>query len=817
MYLSLFKFSSLLFLLLGCMNEVEMSRVNPLTSGGSSSNNAITLTPSSATIVAGQAFSVVASNGVAPYFGSANGVGTFSDPTLEYTSAVSQVPLIHNVTIMDQLGLTANLQLEILGFQSDGILEIPKGYGDQNYGMLLGQTLNGDLYASTVAIEGAGWEAWVTYKSTDLSLTWTEVDRYLMFTEGESHPMDIATKGNDIYICGYVWGTGVTPSPANSEWLIRKSTDGGASWSNIDYYYRVSGNNVCHSIAVNPNNGDIYAGGYSLTDGKIRMSDDDGVTWTEIAEFTGLGAAKLVRTSPNGTIWALVGNNLYKGSFAGTWTWDGPYAVSATALQVVGYQQSGEFFFLSDTTAFYIGRTSNAWIIRRTTDAGVTWTTVYTGAASTEGMSMTQAQNGDLVAVGSTVSSPNTLRVLKSTDLGLNWSESFSAGGVATSRLEGLYVLKSNTVDEDLVLLGANYNDYQSFSYTSADDGDNWVRTGDLIFYDYLYSQVEGYAEDSSGNIYVTGWVYKTDPTIKREAFIVSKSTDQGQSWSQADTYFDPTGDASSERVKVAPNGDIFATGFSSTDGFIIRKSADNGVSWSTVETNAGTSFGPKPIAIDSNNDVYYFDGNLTPATLRKGISGGTVYSDRATFPLVPGPTNFRPTSLEAYDDGSVWVGARMDVGAGVFRSVIYRSSDGGGTWVEKLNVVSTVANVYLSRAPNGSMYTVINGDVYRSTDEGDNWTQIYFKEFGNAQNVVAATNDRPFIKVGNNVYYLADFSASWTQALDLTDRVSPMAAESGLNDIYQCQVSPLGVCLNVTDGNLQQGSIQGYWPLKSP
>lgn len=295
------------------------------------------------------------------------------------------------------------------------------------------------------------------------------------------------------------------------------------------------------------------------------------------------------------------------------------------------------------------------------------------------------------------------------------------------------------------------------------------------------------------------------------------KSTDQAQTWIESDIHYDAVGYAYSEKVIVGPNGDVFATGTTESDGFIIRKSADNGMTWNTVEINPATGWGPRTIAIDTNNDVYYFDGNLAPATLRKGTVGGTIYVDHQTFPLVAGPTDFRPTSLEAYSDGSVWVGARMNVGGGVNQSVVYRSIDGGATWVEKLNIVSTVAGVQLFRTNSGEMYAVINGDVYRSVDEGDNWTQIYFKDFGNAQKVIVGTNDRPFILVGDSVYYLAAFSGVWTQALELRDRLLIMPGYSGINDMYACRVSPLGVCLNVTDGNLQQGTIQGYWPLMAP
>lgn len=138
---------------------------------------------------------------------------------------------------------------------------------------------------------------WVTLRGEARGTTWRETDRFLWdnVTFGESFPMDIAATPKGSW---FTVGAAIAPSATRLSWLVRRSTDGGGSWQNVDAFNldQTNGSTWANSIAVDPDTGLIYTAGVYFESAAnpppsgprysggmaIRVSSDDGATWKTI-------------------------------------------------------------------------------------------------------------------------------------------------------------------------------------------------------------------------------------------------------------------------------------------------------------------------------------------------------------------------------------------------------------------------------------------------------------------------------------------------------------------------------------------------------
>src|SRR6185503_6180660 len=146
----------------------------------------------------------------------------------------------------------------------------------------------------------------------------------------------------------YVAGSGENPtSPNNFAAVIRKSSDGGNTWSVVDFFDNGAGSApewweyygiTCDAAGILYAVGDDFESGTWL----VRRSLDGGLTWQTVDLFP--GEARAVTTDTDGNVYV--------------------------AGQNVG------------ANVYLPGNNGRSWIIRKSTDGGASWSTVDTFANS---------------------------------------------------------------------------------------------------------------------------------------------------------------------------------------------------------------------------------------------------------------------------------------------------------------------------------------------------------------------------------------------------------------------------------------------------
>lgn len=240
----------------------------------------------------------------------------------------------------------------------------------------------------------------------------------------------------------YLWNLGLdasanaysigqlTPNSTGiASWYVRKSSDSGLTWSTVDLYQYAAGKSIDATGFAADNSGNIYVAGWGRDATKnsylhwlVRKSSDGGQTWTLVDDLQGptgnFGAAGAGYVSGAGVFVAgppyassssswLVRRSLNGAS--GTWsTVDNPFAGAARA---VGSDTQGNVYVAGTqvttvtikthplTTASY-----SAWVTRKSSDGGNTWSTVdtftYAQNAASDAYGIGKDAAGNVVVVG---------------------------------------------------------------------------------------------------------------------------------------------------------------------------------------------------------------------------------------------------------------------------------------------------------------------------------------------------------------------------------------------------------------------------------
>jgi photosystem II stability/assembly factor-like uncharacterized protein len=231
----------------------------------------------------------------------------------------------------------------------------------------------------------------------------------------------------------------------------------------------------------------------------------------------------------------------------------------------------------------------------------------------------------------------------------------------------------------------------------------------------------------------------------------VMVSSDNGDTWVRVQVSRGMHSEAVIRALRADPRHP--ETVYAGSDQGLYR-SDDAGGHWQLLDTPMRGS-AIWCLAIDPVDPNIMFVGVGSPSTpgVYRSTDAGTSWEHRPMEIIdecpnvgIPRPTGI---AIDPLDHDSVWVGIEVDG--------VRHSSDGGNSWTKINGQIPNldVHNVLVTSGPPKAVFTVVNDDIYRSTDDGETWQPAHAREsfpWHYTRDIVVKPNDPQtlFITLGD-------------------------------------------------------------------
>lgn len=438
---------------------------------------------------------------------------------------------------------------------------------------------------SKVLASGLGNDAWsivVDPSNTDNLYIATLYGGFLRSTDGgavwtTSNPPGSSSNGRAVA----VHPTTTTRVFYGNENSFYVSDNSGVSWTEIP---EVIG--VVQDIVFAPSNGNI---GYAVTASGVFKTTDGGVSWAEVGSHDAKNPKTVdVKTDdPNTVYMGSSSSGMFKSTNGGT-TFTATNSGIPTSLYV-----SAIAIAPSDPTIYYTNIIGVGFF--RSEDGGYTWTRQNdsVGAVSNSQFIIVSADDPDTLYAGTPESGPAI--VYKSENAGVSWTPVFSGIAGSYTNAGG-----GDPLNGEHVLLADSVN---LFLYRSTDGGASWA-TSTTLLPDNIINHIKFNPVDS--DIVIA-------PTYEG----VWKSDDNGAIWATSTTGIDLSGQGDwFDAVAFDPNNPDIVYAGNRTDKVYV--STDGGDTWTATAYDSIN-------LVDAPNALFVSDsGTLFVFTYGGGVQSST-------------------------------------------------------------------------------------------------------------------------------------------------------------------------------------------------
>jgi|GEM_PF-5253685 len=541
------------------------------------------------------------------------------------------------------------------------------------------------LYAAGSAL---GW--WIVRKSTDDGTTWSMIDQYRLtniedpyYTPagGNNEARDIAIKGTDLYVVGSIYSGA---SGSTLHWIVRKSTDSGATWATVDNF-NLASERAARANAIFVSGSAIYVAGMANNSSNkrtaiVRKSTDDGASFG--ANFS---TSELSISSYNCQEFNAIGTD-------------------GTDIVVGGFfRPSSTCMNLSNSVGEVVDSSSIFGLARRFN--GTSWTAV-TNSTGKSIRSMTNLAGTLYVAhVNGGLDSDTRSDVYVSTyNAGVLTDHStfnlsnagFNVPFEINNDGTNLYLLgvgEDSVADRDKAFL-LKYNTGLStwqqvagFPAYTAGTYHTLLKTGAFYGTNMI---VSGRSNASSEGLLIG--IYTAGQTAVQNGSFQFKSTDTGASFSAAAFTNTPIQvKVQTELLRFANTLYEFSTYSMMTSPIRFRRSSDSGATWTVLNTLPANFANPR---IDASGNLFGSrtsgTGMTASVTLWRSTDGGETFSSQ---------TAMTPVNVNSH--GSISLQDYLVDSGTAYLAILAHVSDG--------DMISDYQNYLLKSTNNGTSYTSVD------------------------------------------------------------------------------------------------------------
>jgi len=423
--------------------------------------------------------------------------------------------------------------------------------------------------------------------------------------------------------------------------------------------------------------------------------------------------------------------------------------------------------WFADANTGYIGAGSQSAFtsrILKTTDGGITWSTVY--SSSSQYVISIGGYNANNV-----VAAQANGTLVRTTDGGSTWTETVSG---IPSNMNDIWFIDSNTG----MAAGS-----QGVAARTTNGGLNWVpantpQTDWSYFQIKMVSATEAYAIGDPSNLW--------------------KTTDLGVTWTSI-----PISVSGPAVTFVWYSLDFYGSTYVlSGDYGIVAKSTDGGATWSSNNSMKSNQAFFDATTINGTGK-YWVVGRAMNSTMREVFYSSNGGDSWTTYDVgVAGDIQ----SISMVNETTGYISGA--------NSQVFKTTDGGASWIMKPKPHATNYQLYNCEFVDentGFVFvnfsTVPGGNVFKTTNGGDNWTQystgaasenIYSAEMLNANTGFCTMNQS-----NKPVYKTTNGGVNWTgYSTGLTGNIKSVSVVDS-NIVYVCQGSGTSRVAKSTNGGV--------------